>query len=203
MAEGKPPSDESLMLAYSKGNAQAFETLYRRHKNPLYRYFTRQLGSQTQSQNAIAEELFQEVWIKVINAAGTYRPTAKFTTYLYQIAHNVLIDFYRSKDQKTVRQYANSPPDDSDLENNATIDKHSDFTQSLEKEQLFTFLLQLVSLLPAPQREVFLLKEESGLSIEDIANILSENKESIKSRYRYALKKLREGLQAFDPNDTS
>ena len=59
-------------------------------------------------------------------------------------------------------------------------------------------MLQLIALLPAPQREVFLLKEESNLSISDIAKVLNESTEAIKSRYRYAIKKLRDGLLKSD-----
>ena len=82
--------DRELMSRYSNGDAGAFETLYARHKGSLYRYYLRQGCNE-----AIAAELFQDVWMKIIRARRNYRPTARFTTYMYQIAHNCLIDHYR------------------------------------------------------------------------------------------------------------
>ena len=80
------------MLRYRAGDAGAFEALYRRHRAPLYRYLRRQCAS-----NAIADELFQDVWMRLIAARGRYRVEAKFTTYLYRIAHNRLVDHYRQR----------------------------------------------------------------------------------------------------------
>ena len=82
--------DEELMNRYRDGDAHAFEVLYTRHKGPLYRYLLRQCGAA-----ALAEELFQDVWMKLIRARERYEARAKFTTYLYHLAHNRLIDHYR------------------------------------------------------------------------------------------------------------
>ena len=82
--------DEELMNRYRDGDAHAFEVLYTRHKGPLYRYLLRQCGAA-----ALAEELFQDVWMKLIRARERYETRAKFTTYLYHLAHNRLIDHYR------------------------------------------------------------------------------------------------------------
>src|SRR5690349_7212789 len=83
-------TDETLMTLYRAGDALAFETLYARHKAPLYRYFLRQCGVA-----ATAEELYQDVWMNLIRARERYEPRAKFTTYLYRLAHNRLVDYYR------------------------------------------------------------------------------------------------------------
>ena len=88
--QGHEVSDESLMLQYQQGEQAAFETLYRRYKDTLYRYFLKHCSNQQQS-----EELYQEVWIKLINSTARYKPKAKFRTYLFTIAHNTLVDFYR------------------------------------------------------------------------------------------------------------
>lgn len=198
-------ADESLMFAYAKGDAEAFEVLYRRHKDPLYRYFVRQLnGSGNKSrEQAIAEELFQEVWIKLIKSAENYKASAKFTTYLYHLAHNILIDFYRSKDHKLASQYEKKIASGSLYSETggsvAGIDEVIADTSPAAEDQLaiqqqFAFLIELLAILSAPQREVFLLKETSGLSIKAIAEILEESAEAVKSRYRYAIKNLRKGL---------
>ncbi|MBT8125532.1 MAG: sigma-70 family RNA polymerase sigma factor, partial [Gammaproteobacteria bacterium] len=86
----KETSDENLMLLYQQGEQAAFEILYRRYKDVLYRYFLKHCSDRSQS-----EELYQEVWIKLINSAARYKPKAKFKTYLFTIAHNTLVDFYR------------------------------------------------------------------------------------------------------------
>src|SRR5919205_3107289 len=88
--EGAP--DEALMLAYQAGNAGAFETLYSRHRTRLYRFVVRAVKTR-----AVAEELFQEIWMRVIEARARYTPQARFTTWLYTIAHNHLVDHWRKR----------------------------------------------------------------------------------------------------------
>src|SRR4051794_334243 len=87
-----PESDEQLMLAYARGDAAAFEVLYSRHKGPLYRFVLRSVKARGE-----AEELFQEIWMRVVEAASRYAPQAKFTTWLYTVAHNRLVDHWRAK----------------------------------------------------------------------------------------------------------
>src|SRR5690349_11744387 len=82
--------DGQLMLRYARGDARAFEKLYTRHRGPLYRYLCRH----TRHSEA-ANDLFQEVWSKVIASRGRYEPRAKFSTFLYHIAHNCCVDHYR------------------------------------------------------------------------------------------------------------
>src|SRR5690349_1665810 len=85
-------TDEALMLAYAGGDAGAFERLYGRHKGPLYRYVLRSVKARGE-----AEEVFQDVWMKVIEARSRYQPKAKFTTWLYTIAHNRMVDHWRAR----------------------------------------------------------------------------------------------------------
>src|SRR5258706_14504725 len=84
--------DEQLMLAYREGDAGAFEELYRRHKGGLYRFVLRSVRDR-----ALAEELYQEIWMRAIEARGRYEVQAKFTTWLYTIAHNRLVDHWRKR----------------------------------------------------------------------------------------------------------
>ena len=84
------PDDSALMLRYGDGDLDAFEQLYSRHKDPVYRYLLRLSGHAE-----TAEDVFQEVWGKIIKARSSYRPTAKFTTFLYRVAHNCFIDHVR------------------------------------------------------------------------------------------------------------
>ncbi|MGD8566973.1 MAG: sigma-70 family RNA polymerase sigma factor [Gammaproteobacteria bacterium] len=177
-------SDEQLMISYGRGDVAAFETLYHRNKGALYRYFLRQT-----SQSAIAEEMSHDVWLRIIKSRERYLPEARFTTYLYQIAHNCLVDFYRKQ--------ANQPVMNGSEQHLDTVPAGDDCDPEIQTDnrQARTALLQLLAQLPAEQREVFILKEEAQLSIEDIANVINENPETVKSRLRYATRKLKGGLQ--------
>lgn len=169
------------MLAYAHGDSAAFEELYRKHKDALYRFFLRQCGNR-----AVAEELYQDVWLRVIKARDSYEKKAKFTTWLYRIAHNILIDQFRKPQTDTDDEYdAESIPD------NAANDPEVILNG---QEKIQRFRAQLKNL-PKEQIEVFLLKEEAGLSLEDIALTVGESKEAVKSRLRYAVKKLRQSLK--------
>lgn len=178
--------DGQLMLAYARGDSAAFERLYRKHKDALYRFFLRQCGNQ-----ALAEELYQEVWLRVIKARESYESKAKFTTWLYRIAHNILVDHYRTPQTETDDEtIAEEIPD------NAANDPEVILSG---QEKIERFRVQLQNL-PKEQLEVFLLKEEAGLSLEEIALTVGANQEAIKSRLRYAVKKLK---QCLDSNDES
>jgi len=178
-------SDEEIMLSYQQGNAVAFEILYERHKGGVFRYLLSKCHQQ-----AIAEELFQDVWMKLIAARDRYEVRAKFTTYLYQLAHNHFIDYYR-KTRTDVLQQNNQ---DEDVEQ-ITSNNQKQPDQQLEMQRQTETLLQLVERLPDEQREVFMLREEAGLTVAEIAKVTGVNTETAKSRLRYAVKKLRTGLK--------
>src|SRR5207247_11186396 len=91
-------NDEHLRLRYGKGDARAFEVLYRRHRLPLYRFLLRQAGNAD-----TAEELFQDTWMRVVNSRGRYEVRAKFTAWIYAIAHNRLMDFFRANGRAAFR----------------------------------------------------------------------------------------------------
>src|SRR5262245_56603504 len=100
MPSAAESSDEDLMLLYRDGDAGAFDALYARHKGGLYRYLLRQCRNQ-----ALAEELFQDVWMNLTRARTSYTVEARFTTYLYRLAHNRLIDHYRIYSQHEVASF--------------------------------------------------------------------------------------------------
>jgi RNA polymerase sigma-70 factor, ECF subfamily len=186
-------SDEDLMLAYGNGDVRAFELIYQRHKGALYRYLLRQCGN-----TADAQELFQDVWANLIRARERYRAQARFTTYLFCLAHNRLVDHYRRQAHNPLSKASWSDPEDSgedgDAGNMADVDAHA-LDDSLHVQRLTARLLELVGALPPVQREAFLLREEAGLSVEQIAEVTQVNPETAKSRLRYAVAKLRQGLR--------
>lgn len=177
-------TDESLMLAYCHGDAAAFEQLYRRHRNAIYRYLRWQCH-----QAAVADELFQDVWLNVVRARDRYAATARFTTWLYRIAHNRLIDHYR-KQKGLPESYADDcAPDE------LGDDGGNDPLQLSNRAEQAKHLQECLQRLPEAQRECFLLREESGLSLAEIAEMCECGRETIKSRLRYALNSLRNCLR--------
>jgi RNA polymerase sigma-70 factor (ECF subfamily) len=167
--------DEQLMLAYRGGDAGAFETLYARHRARLFRFVLRSTKAR-----AVAEELYQEIWMRVIEARAGYTPKARFTTWLFTIAHNHLIDHWRKRAPAVIaldgEEVDSRSPDPAD--------------QAQARESLARFAAALEAL-PRLQREAFLLHEEGGLSVAEIAAATGANEETAKSRLRYAMAKLK------------
>ena len=171
-------ADEELMLAYGGGDAAAFETLYKRHRGRLYRFVLRAI-----KQRSTAEELFQEVWIRVIEARTRYAPQARFTTWLYTIAHNLLVDHWRKKGLSLVS-----------LDNEDAPSESANPARQAEGREAVGRLLQAIEALPPAQREAFLMHEEGGLTVAEIAAATGSNEEAAKSRLRYAMSKLKAAL---------
>jgi RNA polymerase sigma-70 factor (ECF subfamily) len=181
------PEDSALMLRYRDGDVAAFEMLYRRHNDPLYRYLLRLC----RHRNA-AEDIFQEVWGKIVRARDTYRPTAKFTTFLYRVAHNCFIDHVRRNKRHSMTVDI-EPDSQADPGDSPEIETERD----LARRRLDAALRQL----PDEQRDVFLLREEAGLSLDQIASVTDCNRETAKSRLRYAVNKLRVAID--EPTGTA
>jgi RNA polymerase sigma-70 factor (ECF subfamily) len=177
--------DAQLMLRYAQGDAHAFDLLYARHKAPLYRYLMRQCRDR-----AVAEDLFQDVWDRVIRSRKTYQPRAKFATFLYRIAHNCAIDQFRARARRRDDQ---SEPVEEDSDSLVAPD--AERPDSLLADEQFRVAFQrALDALPDEQRAVFLLYEESGLGLDEIAEITGVGMETAKSRLRYAVNKLRKAL---------
>ena len=173
------PEDSALMLRYRDGDVSAFET--------LYRYLLRLSGHRD-----TADDVFQEVWGKIIKARTTYRPTAKFTTFLYRVAHNCFIDHVRRN-----KRHAGNTPLEPELHSDPIESLEMTTERSLARERL----VQALSTLPDEQRDAFLLREEGGLGVDDIALVTGCNRETAKSRLRYAVAKLRSAID--EPAETS
>jgi RNA polymerase sigma-70 factor (ECF subfamily) len=173
--------DSALMLRYQDGDVAAFETLYRRHNDALYRYLLR-----LSLNPATADDLFQETWQKIIRARAAYRPTAKFSTYLFRVAHNCFIDHFRR-----VQRHGEIAEDDPDARIHPGESPESLAERSLARRRLHAALTEI----PAEQRDAYLLFEEGGLGIEEIALVTGVNRETAKSRLRYAVGKLRLALE--------
>ena len=178
---GHVPEDSALMLRYKDGDTAAFEALYRRHNDALYRYLLRLCRHR-----ATAEDVFQEVWGKIIKSRANYRPTAKFTTFMYRVAHNCFIDNVRRN-----KRHSNSTELEPELYADSSEQPDTIAERSLAKERLALALRDL----PEEQRDAFLLHEEAGLNIDQIASVTGSNRETAKSRLRYAINKLRAAIE--------
>ena len=179
-------SDQALMARYRAGEAAAFNELYRRFRAPLRRFVAKLSWEQGE-----ADEIVQEVWLAVIRGARSYRPTAKFTTFLFSIAHRRLQDHWRSRGR---RDHALPAPDSAaDLEQVA--DDGAPIPEDLiARTELRNALMTAIDRLPPPQRAVFLLKAEGDLTLEEIAVATGAGVETTKSRMRYAVARLRAEL---------
>lgn len=177
------PTDEDLMRAWAAGDVRAFETLYGRHKGPLYRFMRRQLRD-----GALADELFQDVWQRVIAAREGWRPDAAFSTWLYRIAHNRLNDHWRAA------RHRPAAPADAELRLDAIPDPDTPERTLSDFEQRRR-LQRALDELPDDQREVVLLRLERELTLEEIGEITGAGRETVKSRLRYAMDKLRTRLR--------
>ena len=178
--------DRQLMLRYKGGDTGAFDLLYCRHKGPLYRYCLRQSHNPD-----TAAELFQEVWTRIIKGRATYKPLARFTTWLYQVAHNAWVDQLR----KSGRRPTLVAMDEKTAAHHEAVAAASASPPArAQAAEMVERVIAAIQALPAEQREVFLLKEETDLSIEEIGRVTGVSRETAKSRLRYAMKKLRSDL---------
>ncbi len=172
-------TDESLMLAYAKGDILSFEVLYLKHKDALYRYVVRQVSDQE-----LAHDLYQECWSRIIKSASSYSQDAKWTTWAYRIAHNLVIDHYRifkSLDTEVETESSAHSPE-----------------RLHDQNVLSRQLKHCMERLPSVQLETFILSQETDLTIKMIADVVDASHEAVKTRLRYARRALQECLAKFD-----
>jgi RNA polymerase sigma factor (sigma-70 family) len=173
-------SDESLLARYREGDGAAFEILYARHRQGLYRFL---LGLSGKPE--LADEVFQETWLSLIRSSSQPQGRATFRTWLFQIARNRLIDHWR-------KHGARQPLHDSyDEQHHAVSDETHDPEQLLTLSRDSQRLDSALQTLPADQREVFLLRAHGDLDLAQIATLTETSLETVKSRLRYAQQKLR------------
>ena len=177
-------SDEDLMLRYRDGSAAAFDLLYARHKGGTYRYCLRQCANKAET-----EEVFQELWLSIINARAGYTVQARFSTWLYTLAHHRLVDFFRARGNLAL---VSIEVEDENAPVLQVAGRESENpVQRLALKQEVLSVLGWVEALPAPQREAFVLQQETDMTIDEIAATTGTTRETTKSRLRYAMDKLR------------
>ena len=189
-------ADEALMIRYQKGDVRAFEVLLERHRRPVYNFILRYVGARDR-----AEDFMQETFLRVIKGASSYQRQAKFTTWLYTIARNQCVDHSRRQKHRKAASL-DAPMAGAGEENERTLldvipgnELRSD-RQAISRE-LHIKLHRAIESLPDDQREVFLLREFQDLPFKDIGEIVGVPENTVKSRMRYALEKLRMELEEY------
>ncbi|MEQ1767509.1 MAG: sigma-70 family RNA polymerase sigma factor, partial [Methylotenera sp.] len=165
-------SDDVLMRKFCAGDGKAFQALYARHEKPLYRYLRRVLGSTLLAQ---VDEVFQDTWMRMVDARDSWQPRdgVAFKTWLYTLAHHRAVDVNDTPWQLWPASTAEQP-------------EQQAFWRKAGQQ-----LLHCLDGLPALQRAAFLLHHEDGLSLDEMTQVLNAEFETVKSRLRYALSKLR------------
>lgn len=187
-ADNDSAQDGELMRRFAAGDMAAFEQLYGRHKGGLMRFLQRGLG-----RRETAEECFQEVWSRVIAARDRYQPEARFATWLYQIANNLLIDQYRR--QRPELNVETLPEEAERIDNPVAPAPALSPEDTLGAFEQARRLQQALAELPDEQRIAVQLRLEQELSLEEIGAITGAGRETVKSRLRYALDKLKDRLR--------
>ncbi len=189
------PADEELIARYRDGDAQAFKILVRRHQRPLYNFTLRQVHSPS-----TAEDIVQDVFVRIVHNVETFKAESKFTTWAYTIARNLCIDHLR---KRVHRRHPSLDAPVSESEGGATLmetvaGKGAGADRSAINKQLQEHLRTAVEALPDDQREVFLLRQVSDLPFKEIAEIVGVGENTVKSRMRYALERLQAALSEFE-----
>ena len=184
-------TDEELLAAYQQGDVGAFEALLRRHRAPLFSFLNRMLGDREK-----AEDLAQETFLRIVKGAAAWTQRARFQTWLFTIARNLCVDQSRRDRFRKTDSLDETGPDGEPSRMDGVAGSEPDPARGTENARLRPLLQQALLSLPAEQREVFILREQSGVPFKEIAEILEVNENTVKSRMRYALEGLRKALAA-------
>jgi RNA polymerase sigma-70 factor (ECF subfamily) len=187
-------ADEDLMVRYQQGEVRAFEVLLGRHRKSVFNFILRYVGDKE-----TAEDLLQETFMRVIKGADAYKRQAKFTTWLYTIARNLCVD--QTRRRKHRKHASLDAPMAADDDSGTLLDvlpsgEMASDRKSVNK-QLYQRLQGAIGALSEEQREVFLMREFLDMPFKQIADVVGVPENTVKSRMRYALEKLRLDLDEY------
>ena len=190
-------TDEMLMVRYQRGERKAFAELVRRHNRPIYNFVLRQLRVPS-----VAEDVTQDVFMRLVQNAAEFKHEARFLTWLYTIARNLCIDQLRKSSHR--RHASLDQPTSESQEGKLLGESVSDpnplasAERSAQSSEVGSSIVRAIEALPDDQREVFLLREVANLPFRDIAEITGVGENTVKSRMRYALDRLKDALSEFE-----
>jgi RNA polymerase sigma-70 factor (ECF subfamily) len=188
MAEPPTPSDSELVAMAKAGDRDAFGVLVERHEDKIYGLCLRMLGNPED-----AEDVMQEVFIKAFQALPGFREEARFSTWLYRIAHNACLMRIRKKKLVTVSLDRPLDVEEGHIERDVT-DWSTDPRTDLMSEELSATLARHINELSPDNRIVFVLRDIHGLSTDDTASVLGLSVPAVKSRLHRARLYLRDRL---------
>jgi RNA polymerase sigma-70 factor (ECF subfamily) len=185
-------ADEELMARYAKDDEAAFEVLLSRYRRPLFGFLYRYLGRTDK-----AEDVFQETFYEVIRARKRYRPESKFAAWIFRIARNRAVDRLRRdsfREMESLNAEINPRQPDGGAKLDRVVDENPNPEAAAQHLQLEEALAEALEQLPEEQKQVFWLKEKAGLTLAEIASLTDVSQNTVKSRLRYALEKIRNEL---------
>jgi RNA polymerase sigma-70 factor (ECF subfamily) len=192
-------SDEAFMMRFQAGDRTALTTLVRRHNRSIYNFILRQVRSRP-----VAEDLTQDVFVRVVQRATTFKHEARFTSWLYAIARNLCVDHLRRGGVRHTTSL-DAPLGRDDGASGATLSERlADTAPSASAERsvvsadIGARVHRAVEALPVEQREVFLLRQLARVPFHDIAEMTGVSENTVKSRMRYALERLQEALADYE-----
>jgi RNA polymerase sigma-70 factor (ECF subfamily) len=194
--ETNEPSDEELLRRFNEGDAEAFESLMRRYERPLYNFILRSVRRRDR-----ADELLQDVFMKVVQRSGDFKGNSKLSTWIYTIARNLCIDHSR---KMVFRRHKSldAPGRTDDAEEGPTLlDRTAADSPDVDRAAIARDLQERIAAaveeLPEEQKEVFLMRQVQGLPFKEIAEVVGVPENTVKSRMRYALERLQRALSEY------
>jgi RNA polymerase sigma-70 factor (ECF subfamily) len=190
-------SDEVLMMQFQGGDRSAFTVLVRRHKIPIFNFILRQVRAKS-----TAEDLTQDVFVRVVKNAATFKHEARFTTWVYSIARNLCIDHLRKMSLRrhpSLDQATGKDKDGPTLGERVADEHHSAAAdRQAVSADIGARIVVAVDKLPNEQREVFLLRQLGKVPFKEIAKMTGVPENTVKSRMRYALERLQDALSEYE-----
>lgn len=188
--------DEALMLRFQRGDRAAFRVLLARHQKPLFNFALRHLRSP-----ALAEDVVQDAFVRVVQSASEFKHEARFSTWLYTIARNLCIDQLRKSALRRHPSLDEARPGeggDGPTLGEQMPDSRASVERGATSTELRSKIAGAVEELPDDQREVFLMREVAHLPFKEIAQITGVPENTVKSRMRYALERLQAALSEYE-----
>ena len=192
-AELDPKSDAAIMLRVAEGDEAGFTYLAEKYHRPMIHFLFRMVGNQ-----AIAEELAQEVFLRVYRARGSYRAEARFTTWLYRIATNLAVNYARdTRHERTAQTVYLDQPDEETGTSPDLADDEPSVEQRLLRDERMAAIRRHVMALPERQRTAVLMHKYQGMDYRQIGEVLKLSESATKSLLFRAYQTLREKLKDF------
>ena len=185
-------TDEQLLVRYTQGDLRAMAQLLERYKRPIFTFVLRLSGDRSR-----AEDLLQEVFLRLVEHAHSYEGSARLKTWLYRIARNLCIDEMRRKKHRRHASLDAQNHEDGSTLHNRIADQDLATDRRVASGQLKGRISAAVTELPPDQKEVFLLRQVEQLSFKEIAQITACSENTVKSRMRYALTRLQAALAEY------